>query len=231
MSGMSRSGRVFKTAALGKIRGQRWVLLAPVLADRLQQPRQAFQREAVEVRLSGRVAENEVDVVLQILPDAGRRWQCLDAVPAEAALSPTPDSINNCGVWNAPEARITSATALRICFNSLPCRYSTPTSSPASNRMRVAAPVSTRRTRGQADMRVEVVSAALQRHVLLRDLVDAEPSCSPALKSSRRRNCALLAACKGLPHRIVGAQFVDRERTAFAVILAVEIGTSSARLK
>ena len=61
--------------------------------------------------------------------------------------------------------------------------------------------------------------------VPLRHLVDAEALMSSALKSSRRRNCASCAACRkiswtGLPVR----RFVDGERTALAVIFAVEIG-------
>jgi len=47
--------------------------------------------------------------VLQVLPDAGQMMRGCDAVPASAARSPTPDSKSNCGVWNAPEERITFA--------------------------------------------------------------------------------------------------------------------------
>jgi hypothetical protein len=44
------------------------------------------------------------------------------------------------------------------------------------------------------------------------------------LKSSRIRNWASRALQKYLLHRVVGAQFVDVERPALAVIFAVEIG-------
>src|SRR6267142_694930 len=127
---------------------------------------------------------------------------------ASAALSPTPDSNSNCGVWNAPEETMTSRRA-RICLTASPCRYSTPTARLPSNKMRVA--LGPRRAPAFA--------------VLLRDLVDAEAFvilgveilADPELRLTRGLQKCLL-------HRIVGAQPVDSERSALAVVFAIEIG-------
>ncbi len=68
-----------EAAALGEIRGHRPAAFAPVLADGAQQPRNALQRDAVEVRIVGHVAEHEIRMVLQVLSDAGQMmhgWRC-----------------------------------------------------------------------------------------------------------------------------------------------------------
>ena len=78
-----------------------------------------FKRKAVEVRIVGHVAEHEIrdgpaGSARRRADDARLAMPCLPS----AAPSPTPDSISNCGVWNAPEATITSRRA-RICFSLL----------------------------------------------------------------------------------------------------------------
>ena len=75
--------RLQETAALGEIRRHRSAALAAVLADRAQQPRQSLQREAVEIRIVGHVAEHEIRMVLQILPDSRQVMHAWNAVLAE----------------------------------------------------------------------------------------------------------------------------------------------------
>src|ERR1700733_13225021 len=145
---------------------------------------------------------------------------------ARAAVSPTPDSINNCGVWNAPDETITSRRA-RICFSSLPCRYSTPTARWPSNKMRVAcAWVSTRRLLRFFHVGVNV--AARRAPALatpLRDLVAAEAFLLLAVEILGGAELGLARGLQvDLPHRIVGSQPRDMERAALAVILAAELG-------
>jgi hypothetical protein len=61
--------------------------------------------------------------------------------------------------------------------------------------------------------------------VLLRHLVDAEAFVIPAVEILADAELALARALQeDLLHRVVGAQFVDRQRAALAVIFAVEIG-------
>ena len=138
--------RLQEAAAFGEIRGHRPAPLPAILRDAAEQPRQALERGAEEIRAVRHVAEDEIRMVLQILADARQMMHAGNAVLGQsAALSPTPESISSCGDWNAPEDRITSRRA-RIVFVSLPCTYSTPTARLPSNRMRVArANVSTRR--------------------------------------------------------------------------------------
>ena len=75
--------RLQEAAAFGEIRGHRPAAFAPVLADRPQQPRDAAERDAVEVRIVRHVAEHEIRMVLQVLPDAGQMMHAGDAVLAE----------------------------------------------------------------------------------------------------------------------------------------------------
>ena len=72
-----------EAAAFGEIRGHRPAAFAPVLADGPQQPRQRLQRDAVEVRIVRHVAEHEIRMVLQVLPDAGQMMHAGDAVLAK----------------------------------------------------------------------------------------------------------------------------------------------------
>ena len=69
----SRSGRrLQEAAAFGEIRGHRPAALAPVLPDRRAAAARCRQAKCREVRIVGDVAEDEIRMVLQILPDAGQ---------------------------------------------------------------------------------------------------------------------------------------------------------------
>ena len=77
-----------------------------------------------------------------------------------------------------------------------------------------------------AHMRMEIgARRAPAFAVLLRQLIDAEAFVVLGIEVVADPELALARALqKDLLHRIVGAQFVDGERAALAVILAVEIG-------
>ena len=75
-------GLLQEAAALGEIRGHGTAAFATVLADSAQQ-RNAFKRDAVEVRIIRQIAEHEIRVVLQILADAGQVMHAGNAVLAE----------------------------------------------------------------------------------------------------------------------------------------------------
>ena len=84
MSGMSRSGRVFrkpphsaKFEVIGPRRSRRYWPIARSSRGR------ALQREAVEVRIVGHVAEHEIRMVLQVLSDARQMMHAGDAVLAK----------------------------------------------------------------------------------------------------------------------------------------------------
>ena len=77
-----------------------------------------------------------------------------------------------------------------------------------------------------ADMRMDIGARRTPAFaVLLRQLVDAEAFMLFGIEVLADPELALARALQeDLLHRIVGAQFVDGERPALAVILAVEIG-------
>ena len=69
-----------EAAAFGEVRGHRPAPLAPVLRDALEDPRDAAERQAGEVRRVGGEAEHEIRMILQVLPDAGQMVHGRDAV-------------------------------------------------------------------------------------------------------------------------------------------------------
>ena len=215
-----------EAAAFGDVRGHRPAPLAPVLRDALEDSRDAAERQAGEIRRIGSKAEHEIRVILQVLSDARQMVADRDAVFGQRRASPTPESIRSCGVWNAPEDRITSRRA-RICLVSLPCRYSTPTARLPSNRMRVACALGLDAQIGAR--RHEGVDVAARRApalaVLLRHLVGAEAFLLLGIEILADAELRLARGLQiDLPHRIVGARSRDMQRAALAVIFAVEFG-------
>src|SRR5579872_1611339 len=72
-----------KAAAFGKIRCHRPAPLAPVLSDRAQLMRNAGKGETGEIGRIGEIREDEIRMVLQILPDTGQMMQRCYAVACE----------------------------------------------------------------------------------------------------------------------------------------------------
>ena len=143
-----------------------------------------------------------------------------------AAASPTPDSISSCGVWNAPEETITSRRA-RICFSLLALPVFDADRALAFEQdaggMRAGLDA---QIGAAAHMRMDVGARRTPAFaVLLRHLIDAEAFMLLGIEVLADPELALARALQeDLLHRIVGAQFVDGQRAALAVILAVEIG-------
>src|SRR5262245_61841932 len=148
------------------------------------------------------------------------------------ALSPTPESIRSCGVWNAPADTITSRRA-RICLSSLPCRYATPTARFASKRLRVAGAQDAggmsmgldAQIGSACHMRVDIgACGAAAFAVLLRQLIDAEALMFVGIEILAQAELRFLRSLQeDLLHRIAGARLVDGERSALAMIFAVEV--------
>ena len=135
-----------EAAAFGEVRCHRSAAFAPVLADRAQQPRNALQRQAVEVRIVRHVAEHEIGMVLQVLPDPGQMMPAFNAVLSECRRRrrrPTASAVAGSGTRRRRRSPRAARGSVSV---SLPWRYSTPTARLPSNRMRVAcAWVSTRK--------------------------------------------------------------------------------------
>ena len=125
-----------------------------------------------------------------------------------AALSPTPDSISSCGVWNAPEETITSRRA-RICFSSLPCAVFDTDRALALEQDAGGVRVGLDAQIGAvAHMRMDIgARRAAAFAVLLRHLVDAEAFMLVGIEILAQAKLRFLRRLQErLLHRIAGAQ-------------------------
>jgi hypothetical protein len=85
-------------------------------------------------RLLAGVLDVDLEVVLQVLADAGQVGDDVDAERRSSAALPTPESCSSCGELIAPPQRITSPARTRSAAAA--ARYSTPTARVPSNRTR-----------------------------------------------------------------------------------------------
>ncbi len=75
--------RLQEAAAFGDVRGHRPAPLPAVLPDALEDAADAGPRQAGEIGRIGSVAEHEIGMVLQVLPDARQMMHAGDAVPGK----------------------------------------------------------------------------------------------------------------------------------------------------
>src|SRR5712664_3531010 len=88
MSGTSRSGRVLRNpphSAKLEVIGS--AAFAPVLHDGAKLMHDATERHAGEIWAVGQVGEDEIRMVLQILPDAGQVLRGRDAVLGQCCVT------------------------------------------------------------------------------------------------------------------------------------------------
>ena len=215
-----------EAAAFGKIRGHRPAAFAPVLADRPQQPRQRFQRDAVEVRIVGHVAEHEIGMVLQILSDAGQMMHAVDAVldqrcaVADAGQHQQLRGLERAGGHDhlAPGAELLQFLALAVFDADRALAFE---QDAGGMRAGLDAQIG-----AAAHMGVDIGARRTPAFaVFLRHLVDAEAFMVVGIEILAQAELRFLRGLQeSLLHGISGAQFVDGERAALAVIFAVEIG-------
>ena len=145
---------------------------------------------------------------------------------ASAALSPTPDSINRCGVWNAPGRQ----DHLAACAN-LPGLFALDVFD-ADRALALEQDAGGLRIGLDPQIgacRHEGMNVAARRTpalaVLLGYLIDSEAFLLGGVEVVADAELGLARGLQiHLPHRIVGLQSGDMQRAAFAVILAVELG-------
>jgi hypothetical protein len=215
-----------EAAAFGEIRGHRATALAPVLPDRAKDARQTAERNAGEIRAVGGVAEDEVRMVLQVLADAGQMMHRGDAVACERfAVADTGQHQQMRAMKRARRQDHLAAGAQLADLLALPVldadRALALEQDARGMRLRLHPQVGT-----VCDVRMNIAARrAPALAILLRHLVGAETFLLFGVKILADAELRLTRGFqKDLLYRIVGAQSVDGERTALAVIFAVEIG-------
>ncbi len=178
------------------------------------------------MRAVGQVSEDEIRMVLQVLPDPGQMMHAGDAVFGQCrAVADAGQHQEMRRLERAGGDDDLAAGADLLCLVALPVfdadRALAFEQDAARLRIGLDAQIG---ARGHVGMNIGPRRAPAFA-VLLRDLIDAEAFmllgieilADPELRLARRLQERLL-------HRVVGAQFVDGQRPALAVILAVEIG-------
>ncbi len=205
-----------EAAAFGDVRRHRAPPLPAVLADPLEDAPDAAERQPGEVRIVGRVAEHEVRMILQIPADARQVMAHGNAVPRQRRAVADPRQHQQLRGLERAEAEDHLAPGTHLAdLASAPIRHAD----------RASAIKEQARGMGRG-LDLQILAAVHERMnvaarcapalaVLLGDLIDAEAFlllaveivADPELGFARRLQI-------NVPHRIVGAQSGDAERTA-----------------